>query len=965
MAQELDPGRTLSIVETGHLSFWRKPQWLILAALLLAGMVFFSWRAVMPARFADRVYRIGWQVDPPFQTRGANGQASGLAVDLVRAAARRRGIRLEWSEHPEGSEAALSGKQVDLWPFMTLRPERVGRFHISEPFLETELAILVPAASRFHRVSDLANASISFDNLPINLRWMQVMIPNARVVPASGIREALDQVCLGHADGAFLEEYNAVEILLSGGSCANVPLRWINVPQERSRLGVGATLQNAAVADAIREEIGGMAADGALQDALGQWGYMSGLHLDTVQERLNASRREVRLKLGIVLFTVLLALAVWQSVRLHREHQRTLRAERSQRGTEERLRLMANNLTQMVLAYDMNRKLMYANPAVQTLVGYSPAELEKDGFIDWIHPDDRERMFAYWDGLFRGESFREVEYRLVAKDGTVKWANATWGPIVDESGRQVGVQGSERDITERKIAENALFESERRFRGLLENVQLSALMMDMDGRLTFCNDFVCNSVGRTREELIGHEVTEFMVPEDRDRVSALIQALKEDNAPAHWTAEPGIVAKNGKVRRFQACSLVLRDAQGKPVGVANIGADVTDHLVLQQQYLQSQKMEGLGRLAGGVAHDFNNLLTVINGYSEIIFRKLREEDPLRASADQVRKAGARAADLTRQLLAFSRKQISQPKPLDLNLVVADSQQMWERLLGPKIQLVFRLSPASGQVMADAGQVHQVLMNLVVNARDAMRDGGTLVIETSNFDVGAGYAAANREAVEGPHVLLAVSDTGVGMDEETRTQIFEPFFTTKPVGEGSGLGLATVFGIVKQSQGWIDVYSEPGIGSTFKVYLPRIQSTEVIAETPTPVGGGAPCSETILLVEDQEEVRTLAQNILEDQGYNVLSAPTADVAWELAEGCPDPIHLLLTDVVLPGMSSRELASHLLAARPGIRVLFTSGYTHEAAALRTALDRGTAFLPKPYLPDVMASKVRELLDRTPVG
>ena len=927
-------------------------------------MVFVAWHMVS-ARFPDHVYRIGWQVDPPFQTRGAEGQASGLAVDLVRAAARRRGIRLEWSEHPEGSEAALLGKQVDLWPFMTLRTERVGRFHISEPFLETELAILVPAASRFHRVSDLANASISLDNIPINLRWMQAMIPSARVVPSAGVREALDHLCLGQADAAFLEEYNAVETLLSGGSCANFPLRWINVPEERSRLGVGATLENAAVADAIREEIGFMAADGVLQDALGQWGYMSGLHLETVQERLNASRRETRLKWGILLFTVLLTLTVWQSVGLHREHQRTLRAERSQRGTEERLRLMADNSTQMVLAYDMNRKLTYANPAAANLVGYTPAELQTEGFIDWVHPDDRERMFSYWDGLFRGESFREVEYRLIAKDGTVKWANATWGPIRDESGRQVGVQGSERDITERKIAENALRESERRFRGLLENVHLSALMMDMDGRLTFCNDFVCNAVGRTREELIGHDVAEYMVPEDRERVAGLIQALKEDKAPSHWTSEPGIVAKNGKIRRFQACSMVLRDAQGRPVGVANIGADVTDHRMLEQQYLQSQKMEGLGRLAGGVAHDFNNLLTVINGYSEILFRKLREEDPLRGSADQVRKAGARAADLTRQLLAFSRKQVSQPKPLDLNLVVGDSQEMWERLLGAKIRLIFRLSSEVGQIMADSGQIHQVLMNLVVNARDAMPQGGTLVVETSNFDVSAGYAAANREAAEGPHVLLAVSDTGVGMDEETKRQIFEPFFTTKPVGEGSGLGLATVFGIVKQSQGWLDVYSEPNMGSTFKVYLPRILSSEPVIEAATPAVNAAPCSETILLVEDQEEVRTLARNILEDQGYNVLSAPTADAALKMAVGCSAPIHLLLTDVVLPGMSSRELASQLVAARPGIRVLFTSGYTHEAAALRTALDRSTAFLPKPYLPDAMASKVRELLDSASVG
>jgi len=916
-------------------------------------------------RVSNQVYRIGWQVDPPFQTRGNNGQASGLAVDLVREAARRRRIQLSWAERPEGAQAALVAKVVDLWPFMTLTPERTKIVHISDPFLETEVCLLVPAASRFVRVPDLAHANVTFHDMPINLRWVHMTLPDAKLTPVPSSREAIDQVCQGRSDAAFLEEYNAVETLLSGGSCASVPMRWINVPEKRSRLGVGSTFEASRAADAIRDEIGVMAAEGTLEGALGQWGYMSGLHLETVQELLNAKRRERRLQVGIALFAVLLALTLWQAVRIHRERERSMRAERSQRGTEERLRLMADNLTQMVLAYDMNRKLTYANPAVQTLVGYSVDELQKAGFIDWIHADDKPRMHALWEGLYQGESFREVEYRLVAKDGTVKWANATWGPIRDESGGQVGVQGSERDVTERKLAEDALRESERRFRGLLENVHLSALMMDLGGRLTFCNDYVLRSTGWSREELVGHLVTEFMVPEDRVRVEGLIQALRSGQGPSHWNAEPGILAKNGKIRRFQAYSLVLRDAQGKPVGVANIGADITDHRALQEQYLQAQKMEGLGRLAGGVAHDFNNLLTVINGYSEIIFRKLKEDDPLRGSADQVRKAGARAADLTRQLLTFSRKQVSQPKPLDLNLIVDDSKGMWERLLGEAIHLVVRLNPTAGLVMADAGQVHQVLMNLVVNARDAMPHGGTLVIETSNFQVDAAYVAAKPEAAPGPHVLLAVSDTGVGMDEETTRRIFEPFFTTKPVGEGSGLGLATVFGIVKQSQGWIDVYSELGTGTTFKVYLPQLQSDESAAEPPIAIRESAACWETILLVEDQEEVRSLAKSVLEERGYRVLSAASATAAMELAEGHAGPIHLLLTDVVLPGMSSSELAGRLIVLRPEIRVLFTSGYTHEAAALRTTVDRGTGFLPKPYLPDVMAAKVRDLLDSPAPG
>jgi PAS domain S-box-containing protein len=688
---------------------------------------------------------------------------------------------------------------------------------------------------------------------------------------------------------------------------------------------------------------------------------MSGLHLESVEALLNAHRRERWLELGIGLFAVLLALALWQAVRIRREKVRTLCAERAQRGTEQKLRLMANNLTEMVLAYDMNRRLIYANPAVETLTGYSAAELEleKVAPIDWVHPDDRVRMMAHWGNLFEGKSVSEEEYRLVTKDGTVKWAASTWGPILDEAGRQVGVQGSEHDITERKAAEEALRESERRFRGLLEDIQWAAVITNLRGYTMFCNQYFLTATGWERDEFIGHRVTDFLVPEDRARVSGILQNFSKDT-PSHWTTEPGVLTKNGKVRWLQATNLVLRDAQGNPVAVATVGADITEHRALQEQYLHAQKMEGLGRLAGGVAHDFNNLLTVINGYSDIVFQKLQEGDPLRSNLDQVRKAGARAVDLTQQLLAFSRRQMIQPKPMDLNLVVADSETMWKRLLGENIHLVTSLNPALGPVMADAGQIHQVLMNLVVNARDAMPDGGKLTIETSNADIDPVYAAANSEAVAGPYILLAVSDTGAGMDEETRKRIFEPFFTTKPPGAGSGLGLATVYGIVKQNHGWISVSSEPGKGTAFKIYLPRLESKPSRAEAPVPMRAGKPCSETILLVEDQDDVRRLAKTVLEECGYRVLASSSGPKALALVESHPGPIHLLLTDVVLPGMNGRELAERLTAARPGIRVLFTSGYTHEAAALRTVLDRGLAFLPKPYAPHAMAAKVREVID-----
>jgi PAS domain S-box-containing protein len=928
-------------------------------ALALLAAIFFRWSA------ADgRTYSIGWQISAPYQLAGGS-EPTGMAVEVVREAARRRRIKLHWVRWMNSSESALQTKRVDLWPLITITPQRLKKFHITEPYVETEYSLLVRANSSFQSLEQLAAGNISLTNISIDGMLLGRLLPAAHVISRNTPRAAIEDVCLDRADAAFMDVYTAIATLLDERNCDGAPLRWIAVPSAKTQLGIGATPAGRAAADELRDEIGNMARDGALAPIIGKWGFTPSLNLISMEALVDARRRVERLIALTILFALLTALACWQTIRAVRERNRTRRTQQALREADRKLRLMTNNLKEMVVAFSLDRKLSYANPAMETLTGYAVAEYTERGFIDWIHPDDRFRMLGRWDGLFRGESYQNEEYRMVTKGGAVKWISATWGPIRDEAGRQVGVQGTERDISERKVAEEALRESERRFRGLLESVHLSAIMVDLDGTLTFVNDYVMAATGYSREELVGHQVTDFMPAQDRVRVTGLIQSVKEEKSPAYWTADAAIVAKSGKLVQFRASTLVLRDGLGKPVGMANIGADVTEQRALQEQYLQAQKMEGLGRLAGGVAHDFNNLLTVINGYSEIIFRKLQEADPLRGNADQIRKAGARAADLTRQLLTFSRKHVSRPRPLDLNAVVSESQGMWGRLLSEEIELIIRLHPALHQVMADDGQIHQVLMNLVVNARDAMPQGGTLLIETSNLEIDSSYVASNREAAEGPHVLLAVSDTGVGMDEETRLRIFEPFFTTKPVGEGSGLGLATVFGIVKQSQGWIDVGTQVGNGSIFKVYLPRLQSAGSAPDSVEPARAASRCTETVLLVEDQDEVRGLATSILEEEGYRVLSAARADTALQLADTFSETIHLLLTDVVLPGMSSRELAERLMAARPGIRVLFTSGYTREAAALRMISDRGAAFLPKPYLPEAIVAKVRELLDRPASG
>jgi len=385
---------------------------------------------------------------------------------------------------------------------------------------------------------------------------------------------------------------------------------------------------------------------------------------------------------------------------------------------------------------------------------------------------------------------------------------------------------------------------------------------------------------------------------------------------------------------------------------------------LEEQFRQAQKIESIGQLTGGIAHDFNNLLTVIMGYSELMLNSLPSDAPLRDHVEQIKEAGKRASLLTQQLLAFSRKQVLQPRVLDLNAVLTNLDRMLQRLIGEDINLVTVPAPGLGRVHADPGQIEQVIMNLAVNARDAMPQGGKLTIETANVELDDAYAHEHISVKPGPYVMVAVSDTGCGMDTETKARLFEPFFTTKEPGKGTGLGLSTVYGIVKQSDGNIWVYSEPGRGTTFKIYLPVVEGMVETVEPGAVHTKSVRGSETILLVEDENSVRRLAHSILRANGYTVLEARQSKEALLLSGQHEGPIHLMVTDIVMPGMSGRDLAERLKPSRPNMQVLFMSGYTDKAIVHHGELDPGTAFLQKPFTPEALARKVREVLD-SPLG
>jgi two-component system cell cycle sensor histidine kinase/response regulator CckA len=502
--------------------------------------------------------------------------------------------------------------------------------------------------------------------------------------------------------------------------------------------------------------------------------------------------------------------------------------------------------------------------------------------------------------------------------------------------------------------------AEQRYRRLVENAPDAIYRSEFHPRpvCTFVNRRVTALTGYSQEEYYADPELVFKVVhlEDRKTLDAILRGEGPDvgMATLRW------VHKNGTAIWIEQHHVMVRDDRGRLAAIECVARDITGRKRLEEQLLQTQKMEAIGRLAGGVAHDFNNLLTVINGYSAQALESLNESDPLHQEIEQINKAGERAASLTRQLLAFSRRQILTPRVLDLNGIVSDMDRMLRRVLGEDIRLVATLERGLDSVHADPGQIEQVIMNLAVNARDAMPNGGQLLIETANIELDDAYAQKQRAVVPGRYVMLAVSDTGHGMDQETQERIFEPFFTTKPKGEGTGLGLSTVLGIVQQSGGNIWLYSEVGKGTTFKVYFPRIAAKPdpPLQRSQAKLATG---SETILVVEDEDGVRLLILSVLKRAGYKVLEARGGNEALSLCESHQGSIHLVLTDTVMPQMSGRELISRLTGFRPESKYLFMSGYTDKAIVQHGAFDPQTPFLQKPFTPAALAAKVRETLDK----
>jgi len=626
-------------------------------------------------------------------------------------------------------------------------------------------------------------------------------------------------------------------------------------------------------------------------------------------------------------------------------------------GSERRLRDLVQSVDAIVWEADASTfQMTFVSRRAEQILGY-PAGIwvsEPHFWQSHIDPTDRDRIVALCQAAAaRGEDY-ELEYRMLAADGRVVWLRDKVRVVKDSEGRPRQLRGVMLDVTEEKQAE----EERARLSLAVEQAAEAILMTDPEGTISYVNPAFERVTGYTRAEVIGLNPRILKSGKhDQPFYETLWSTLRRGDV---WSGRVVNRRKDGTLYEAEAVISPVRDLAARIVNYVAVQRDVTRESQLEEQVRQSQKIEAVGRLAGGVAHDFNNLLTIIGGYCDLLLDRLGAEDPSRGHIGEIKKAADRATSLTRQLLAFSRRQVLAPQVLDLNTVVANIHKMLRRLIGEDVDLILAPAQGLGRVKVDPGQIEQVLLNLAVNARDAMPHGGKIVIETGNVELDDSYAGGHFTLNAGSYVMLAVSDTGCGMDAETQSHIFEPFFTTKEQGKGTGLGLAMVYGIVKQSEGYIWVYSEPGRGTTFKIYLPRVDESPApskLVKVPGEQAGGA---ETILLVEDESSVRLLVRGVLETAGYTVLEARNGEDALVISNAHREHIHLLVTDVVMPKMSGPELAQQMAPLRREMKVLFMSGYADDAIVQHGVLDSNAGFLQKPFTPDVLVRKVREILD-----
>jgi PAS domain S-box-containing protein len=774
----------------------------------------------------------------------------GLIVDIMEEVARRKSVRLEWVRRQTSGDSALTTGAVDLWPGIARTPERAGRFYVTRPWIRSDFCLVSTVEKPLVNASRCAGHKVAFVDGPVTRILAARHLPGIIAMPSGSRLDAVLALCRGDAEAAFTEIHIVHSLLLRRPKeCSGIGFQMDPMPGVVLEMGIGAPFRNAALADAWRDEIDALQADGTFARALAHWSPFSAAE------------------------------------------------------------------TEALFAYQEAR---FRNRVTGWSAGFGLAVI----------------LFLFWQNL------RVTRARSAAE--------------------------AARANSEQSLAQ--VREAQRRLQFHIDRMPLAYIVFDRNGYVREWNPAAERIFGWTAEEACGQHATLLVSRDSREETAVRIRNLLASESENGLEAENA--SKSGKAIVTEWFTAPLRDGSGSITGTLAMGRDIsaekraeTERTRLEEELRQSQKLESIGRLAGGIAHDFNNLLTVINGYSSMMLSESSLREAERGVLTEILGAGERATGLTRQLLAFSRKQVVQPAPLDLNGLIEEVREMLQRLLGEDVELATVPGALLVQVMGDRSQMQQVLMNLAVNARDAMPEGGRLTIETANVDLDAQNSPSPEELAHGPYASVTVSDTGIGMDEEIQKRIFEPFFTTKEVGKGTGLGLSTVYGIVRQCKGWVGVESKPGAGTKFRILLPGIeaQAPKAPVKTIQPEGTDAPVRglATVLVVEDEPKIRQLLTGILRSQGYLTLEAAEGEEALRIAGEHRGPIHAMITDLVMPGMSGRQLAARMRSERAGIRVLFVSGYPEAAITGDGMLEPGASYMAKPFSLRALADKIAEVL------
>lgn len=902
---------------------------LAVAALLASAAWWWHSRAALH----ERTWRIGWEDDPPNMFTGPGGKPDGFGPELVNEAARSAGIRLEWVYCPESSERAVRSGKVDLWPTMTVLEERKAHVYFSAPYLNNYMKFVVRSDSGLRTAGELRGKRIAAKDLPINIAMTRQWAPGAFVIPVPTTKYALEMLSDGKADAVVGDDLTISMALMRGALKQGVELTEIETEAPPFALAIGARFEAREAADALREEIARMAADGKIARLLTRWGRATIRDAHEMTVLLRAQQQVGRLRMATLVLAVLLLVLLILFAAYRRQRRAAAASEQARREAQQRLELVAGSLSEMIFAYDMEGRLIYSNPAAQRLTGRTAAELAGEGFGCWIHPHERERLQRRWRKCFEGQEFQLAPYRLLSKSGQLRWMAASWGPLCDEEGRQIGVRGSERDISE-------LMEAQDEARRLAEAVRQtsdSVVVTDRNGSILFVNPAFERVTGYRRDEVLGRNPR--ILKSGRQPREFYEELWRTILSGRPWYGQLENRRKDGSIFVEQCTISPVFNQNSEIEYFVAVKRDITREIALDEQVRQAQKMESIGKLAGGLAHDFNNLLTVINGNCQLALMQTAAEHAARPRIEAALAAGARAAELTAQLLAFSRRQPVQRESIDIEEALEKMKPVLLSLLGEKCRLRLQVGPGLAPVRMDPSQFQQVILNLCVNARDALQGEGAVEIRARN---------------EADKVLLEVSDTGPGIPEEIRGQIFEPFFTTKPKGQGTGLGLSVVYGIVTQNEGTIEVRSEPGQGACFHIEWPAAGIHQPGSGSPSPAAApseGAIHAE-LLVVEDQAEVRKFVVTVLRAAGCCVHEAEDAEAALRVAESHPG-IRLLLTDVSMPGMDGVELANALTRRFPQMHVLLMSGYPRREDALAWPV------LPKPFTPEKLTEEVRRAL------